>query len=245
MRKSIIALAIATAMLATGAQAAEKEVVRKGTKVGAGIGFVAGAVGGPAGAAFGAIIGAKLGDTISRAGEADQLKGRVGALQEELADQRSRAEQLGRSLDDAGRNLVSLRRQLKELLPGDSLADGVELDLFFRTGESALGEDERVQLKRLAALTRARGDFRLQLDGHADGRGDEDFNLALSEARVAAVRQALEQQGLSADRILAGAWGESRAVAQEGDLDGYARERRVRVRLLTGDGEMSARTAAQ
>lgn len=243
MRKSIIALAIVTAMLATGAQAAE-ETVSKGTRVGAGIGFVAGAIGGPAGAAFGAIIGAKLGDTVSRAGKADRLEGQVQGLQAELADQRSRSDALRRSLDDAGRDLASVRRQLQDKLPAESLAEGVELDLFFRTAESTLGEDELAQLKRLAVLTRARVDFRLQLDGHADGRGAEQFNQALSEARVSAVRQALEEQGVSPDRILSGAWGESRALAIEGDLDGYAMDRRVRVRLLTDGNELSARTAA-
>ena len=83
-------------------------------------------------------------------------------------------------------------------------------------------------------------DIYIQLDGFADERGDEDYNLALSERRVQYIRDQLVAAGIDPDRINVTAHGES--VATEATLDSYALERRVSVTLFIDDAEVVAAT---
>ena len=81
-------------------------------------------------------------------------------------------------------------------------------------------------------------DIRIQLDGFADERGDEDYNLGLSEKRVNFVRQQFVAAGVDPDRIDASAHGES--AAADDSIDSYALERRVSVRLFIDDAQSLA-----
>jgi outer membrane protein OmpA-like peptidoglycan-associated protein len=54
------------------------------------------------------------------------------------------------------------------------------------------------------------------------------------------VRDALIRSGIESDRITTAAMGELASTAGEGDLDGYAMERRVDIRvLLTPAGQLA------
>ena len=74
---------------------------------------------------------------------------------------------------------------------------------------------------------------RIQLDGFADERGDSKYNLELSEKRVEFVRNIFLSAGVHPTRISSSAHGES--AAQNPDLDSYALERRVSVKLFIDD----------
>jgi len=73
----------------------------------------------------------------------------------------------------------------------------------------------------------------LRLDGHADPRGSDKYNLALSERRVKAARDALIKGGVSAGRISTGAYGEARPKCTESTEACWQLDRRVEV-LVTG-----------
>lgn len=244
MRKKIIAVVILAACMASGAQAEERELGR-GEKIGLGVGLVVGSFAGPPGAVFGAIFGATLVDIYSRARQRDALTGQVQALEAETEEYQAETHQLREALADARTAVAAARVQLASQVPGEQVADSVGFDLLFRTGASELGEDDLARLHQLVGLLEAHPELQLRLDGFADQRGEFDFNQQLSEARVAAVREVLEQAGLEPQRIQIAAWGESEARAIEGDLDGYAMERKVRVRLLAPASAMSARSVDQ
>jgi len=67
--------------------------------------------------------------------------------------------------------------------------------------------------------------------GHADPRGSEAYNQALSERRAQAVASVLSEAGIGADKLILEARGAQDSVSEAGDLDGYALERRVTVTL--------------
>ena len=244
MRKKIIAVVILATFMASGAQAEERKLER-GEKIGLGVGLVAGSFAGPPGAMFGAILGVTLGDIYSRARQSDDLTGQVQALEAETQEYQVETQQLRQSLADARTAVAAARVQLASQVPGEQVADSVSFDLLFRTGESELSEDELPRLHQLGRLLEAHPELQLRLDGFADQRGEFEFNQQLSEARVTAVREVLEQAGLDPQRIQIAAWGESESRAIEGDLDGYALERKVRVRLLAPSSSMSARSVDQ
>lgn len=72
----------------------------------------------------------------------------------------------------------------------------------------------------------------LKLIGHADARGETEYNLGLGQKRAGSVGEFLAKKGLSSDRIATSSKGEFEAVGI--DEDGWARDRKVEV--LLGDG---------
>lgn len=86
-------------------------------------------------------------------------------------------------------------------------------------------------LVRLAECMKrgALGDKQVLMVGHADPRGDDDYNLALGGRRADAVRQALSTLGVNSERIEISSRGE--VDARGWDESTWAEDRRVDVKL--------------
>ena len=72
---------------------------------------------------------------------------------------------------------------------------------------------------------------RLQVAGHTDSIGTEDYNQGLSERRARAVRDYLTRGGASAQQLEAVGFGEARPVADNGTRDGRTQNRRVELNI--------------
>jgi outer membrane protein OmpA-like peptidoglycan-associated protein len=96
-------------------------------------------------------------------------------------------------------------------------------------------------LLKLGALAAALPDAKVRVSGYADPRGSESVNEALSKRRADAVAAVLATAGVSQDRIIVEAHGKSAATSTEGDLDGYAFDRRVTVKIERVSPEAVAR----
>ena len=203
------------------AAASKEENVGIGT--GAVIGMLAG---GPAGFIIGAALGAKIGDTLHSKSEEIEVSEKslqnsrhsVIALERDIAKLNSEIDYLQ---SVARPELVSLMQA------------GIDMDLLFRTDEFALTDLTGDRLMQMAGTLAAMSGVRIQLDGFADERGDSKYNLELSEKRVEFVRNIFISAGVHPTRISSSAHGES--AAQNPDLDSYALERRVSVKLFIDD----------
>jgi len=103
---------------------------------------------------------------------------------------------------------------------------------FFCNHADIRPESERV-LKEIAAVLKAQPDWRLHVDGHTDGIGNDAANLDLSKRRSAAVKTALvTRHGLGGGRLSTGGYGESAPQATNDTPEGRARNRRVELRRL-------------
>lgn len=69
----------------------------------------------------------------------------------------------------------------------------------------------------------------VRLEGHADERGTAEYNVGLGERRALAVRRALMNLGVPADRLSAISYGESRPAVQGSDESAWSQNRRVEV----------------
>src|SRR5262249_7752452 len=83
----------------------------------------------------------------------------------------------------------------------------------------------------IGALAASLPDAKVRVSGYADPRGSVSVNEALSKRRAEAVAAVLASAGVSPDRLIVEAHGQSEAMSAEGDLDGYAVGRRVNVRI--------------
>ena len=89
-------------------------------------------------------------------------------------------------------------------------------------------EESEPTLKEIAELLRRHGDWRLQVNGHTDGIGTDQYNLELSKRRAVAVREALvKRYGIDAGRLTSQGFGKSQPKDTNDTLEGRARNRRV------------------
>lgn len=71
----------------------------------------------------------------------------------------------------------------------------------------------------------------LDVDGHTDNTGSEQYNQALSEQRAISVAQYLASQGIDQRRLLVVGFGETRPIATNETEAGRAANRRVEIRI--------------
>ncbi len=219
------------AILALSAQTAAAAASKK-ENIGVGSGAVVGAfAGGPVGLIIGAAIGARLGDSAHNKSE------RIETLQGSLQSSQRSVAALEGNIDELSIEVEQLQRVARPELVSLMQA-GIDMDLLFRTDEFALTDATGNRLAQMAGSLANMPGVRIQLDGFADERGDEAYNHSLSEKRVEFVRNLFIGAGVHPTRISTSAHGES--VAQAADIDSYALERRVSVKLFIDNAQSLA-----
>lgn len=117
-------------------------------------------------------------------------------------------------------------------------------DVQFAFDKTALRPWDANRILQLAAFLKENPTYRVEIEGFADPRGAQGYNLKLSTRRVEGVRDALIAAGVPKSRILAGAYGELNPKCLQPAEDCWQQDRRVEVIVLpTGElGAVSLRT---
>jgi outer membrane protein OmpA-like peptidoglycan-associated protein len=71
------------------------------------------------------------------------------------------------------------------------------------------------------------GNVNIEIAGHTDSRGSDEYNMDLSQQRAEAVRHYLVSKGIAADRLSSKGYGESQPVADNAMDEGRFQNRRV------------------
>jgi outer membrane protein OmpA-like peptidoglycan-associated protein len=87
-------------------------------------------------------------------------------------------------------------------------------DIRFNFNESIPENKELKYIEEIIRILNAYPDVRLTVNGYADSRGNDDYNLKLSMARASAVAGYLNQKGNYSQRITVNAFGEKDPVAR-------------------------------
>lgn len=82
------------------------------------------------------------------------------------------------------------------------------------------------------------GRLRVEMQGHTDSVGSDQYNRALSQRRAEAVRTYLIDHGVSADRLTARGYGEAQPIDDNGTDAGRSRNRRVVMQVLENPGDV-------
>ena len=104
-------------------------------------------------------------------------------------------------------------------------------DVEFRHGSDQLTDKSRAELADEAASVRKYPNMKVEVAGHTDSTGAEEFNQALSERRAQSVSDYLVSEGVNADNLSVRGYGESQPIADNGTVEGRARNRRVELRI--------------
>ena len=90
-----------------------------------------------------------------------------------------------------------------------------------------LSAEARETLSGNARFLESNGMTRVTVEGHADERGSDEYNLALAEKRAVAVKRYLQSLGISGDRMETVSFGEDKPAVEGSDEAAWSRNRRV------------------
>jgi peptidoglycan-associated lipoprotein len=100
--------------------------------------------------------------------------------------------------------------------------------IYFDYDRSDVRPDQVAKLQSNAAKIKAKAaNVMIQIDGHCDERGTQEYNMALGERRALAVRQYLIQLGCDGSRILTVSYGEEMPEVMGSNEAAWAKNRRA------------------
>ena len=177
--------------------------------------------------------------------ESDRNRAEAAAAAQEAARQRETAQaeldSARRATEQAQREQQELRQQLVEqfnrILETRDTARGLIVnmsDVLFDTGKYDLKPGAREKLAKISGIVLAHPGLTLEVEGHTDSVGSDDYNQMLSERRANAVRAFLIQQGVSPANITASGLGKAQPVGSNDTATGRQMNRRVEM-VVSGD----------
>lgn len=215
---NIAALFLSSAMILTSCESIQNA---NNTQKGAAIGTAAGAV-----------LGAVLGNNIGKGGNAPAgavLGGVVGGVVGGV---------IGNKMDKQA-------KEIKEALPGaevERVNEGIKITLGENTvnfdfNSSNLTTLAKTNLDKLAEVLVNNPDTNINVYGHTDSKGSDEYNQTLSEKRANSVVTYLVSKGIAKSRLFAMGMGEKTPIATNDTDAGRAQNRRVEF-AITANEEM-------
>jgi len=159
--------------------------------------------------------------------EADALKAKEEAANAEAERARKAAEDLR----------AQLLQQFNRILETRDSPRGLVItmaDVLFDTGKYDLRPATRESLAKVAGIILGHPGLNLQVEGHTDSTGSDEFNQKLSEQRASTVREYFITQGLTPDSITAKGFGKDMPVADNSTPAGRQKNRRVEL-IVSGE----------
>ena len=120
-------------------------------------------------------------------------------------------------------------------------------DVLFDTGRYTLRPLACEKLAKVAGIVSGHPGLKLDVEGHTDSVGGDDYNQQLSEQRRGAVRDYLTQAGMPAASVTTKGLGKTQPVASNDTPQGRQQNRRVEL-VISGEvigTEIGAASAAK
>jgi outer membrane protein OmpA-like peptidoglycan-associated protein len=176
--------------------------------------------------------------TAAAQAEADRLKRENEA---QRASAQADLDRAGREKAQAETEKAELRARLliqfNAILQTRDTARGLIVnmsDVLFDTGKYSLRPGAREKLARVAGIISGHVGLRLEVEGHTDSVGGDEYNQQLSEHRATAVRDYLTQAGIPMNSVSAKGFGKTQPVASNETTAGRQQNRRVEL-VVSGE----------
>jgi outer membrane protein OmpA-like peptidoglycan-associated protein len=172
------------------------------------------AVGAAGGGVIGAVVGKALGNTAMGAIIGAAVGGASGAVIGKKMDKQ--AEEIKKVLGDA-----AVRRV------GEGIVVEFKEKVLFAFDRSNINASAKRNLNRLSDVLKKYPDTNIEIIGHTDDKGTDEYNLNLSQKRAASVSSYLKKTGIGNSRLIIKGMGESDPkIANDSDIS-RAENRRV------------------
>lgn len=181
-------------------------------------------IGAAGGAAVGGVVGRASGNTALGAIIGATVGGVTGAV-------------IGRKMDKQAKEIENEVPGAKVERVGEGIVVDFEEKILFAYDKSDIGTSAEDNLDKLVNVLKEYPDTNIEVQGHTDSKGSENYNQGLSERRARAVSAYLGKRGVSTSRITTKGYGETAPVAGNDTDEGRAQNRRVTF-LITANKKM-------
>jgi outer membrane protein OmpA-like peptidoglycan-associated protein len=189
--------------------------------------------------------------------EADAARAAAQQQQQQAEAEADRAKQAAAQADSQRQQAEAERAQLRERLKAQlnmvletrETARGLIVninDVLFDFNKYTLKPGAREKMAKVSGILLAYPGLKLQLEGHTDSVGSDDYNLKLSQQRADAVRDFLTEEGVPVANITSIGLGKAGPVASNDTSAGRQENRRVEL-VVSGEaiGLEGANTGVQ
>jgi outer membrane protein OmpA-like peptidoglycan-associated protein len=132
---------------------------------------------------------------------------------------------------------IKLSQQLNSVLQTRDSARGLIVnmsDVLFDTAKYSLKPGAREKLAKVAGILLAYPGLNIEVDGHTDNVGTDEYNQNLSDQRAEAVRTYLVDQGVQTGSVTARGFGKTQPVGTNDTAEGRQINRRVEL-VVSGE----------
>ena len=132
---------------------------------------------------------------------------------------------------------TQLLKQFNMILQTRDTARGLIVnmsDVLFDTAKYSLRPIAREKLAKVAGIVSGHPGLRLDVEGHTDSVGGDDYNQQLSEQRGGSVRDYLVQAGMAPASVTSRGFGKTQPVASNDNAQGRQQNRRVEL-VISGE----------
>ncbi len=105
-------------------------------------------------------------------------------------------------------------------------------NIFFDFDKATLRKESTAELEKLLEIMQQMPKLKIELSGHTDSKGADEYNKKLSQKRSQAVVNYLIAKGISADRLRFAGYGEERPMASNDDEEGRQLNRRTEFEII-------------
>ena len=157
------------------------------------------------------LIDPETGQTLGRATADEQGRYQLNVEPDQAYEVRARQKNYFSGVDSVQVSREGGATTTKNL----SLLSSEKLDpdnIYYDFDESAIRPSAARELDQLVEIMKNNPTLKIELSSHTDARGDNPYNQALSQRRAESAVEYIKQRGISADRITARGYGETRLV---------------------------------
>lgn len=105
-------------------------------------------------------------------------------------------------------------------------------NIFFDFNQATLKPESFIELNQLLKFLQDNPQLIIEIGGHTDDVGSDEYNLNLSQKRADAVKDYLVQKGISENRLVAKGYGKSKPIASNATEEGRAQNRRTEFMII-------------
>ena len=173
-------------------------------------------------------------DSLAAAQAAQQVtRDSVAAVNQARSDSVARDRQRIEAVQRAARDSVAdVRAETNRVR--DALARRVH----FEFDRSSIRAGDASVLDQKLAILQRNPNLQIQITGHCDERGSDEYNLALGNRRALAAKRYLTDRGIAENRVQTSTMGEERPLAMGNNEDAWTQNRRDEFAIVSGGNEL-------
>jgi len=165
-------------------------------------------------------------DSIARAQFVRDSIARAQAIADSIARAQAEMERLRMEREEAARREAAVTAEVRNMLQA-------VINFDFDKSNIRAGRDTDVLQQKLAIL-QANTMLRIEITGHCDERGSDEYNMALGMRRATAAKPWRAGRGIAEGRITVRSMGEEQPMAMGSNEDAWAQNRRDAFAITAG-----------